>query len=357
MGLRSAAFSLGPLRHRRRRTPTLSDKVTFMRRRSSYGLTSQVACVETHMSWVFLAGRRVYKLKKPVRFGYLDFSTLAKREAACRAELALNTALADGVYIRVTPLVLGRHGLALGGGGEVVDWLVVMRRLDRGDMLNERIARRPPTRAELDRLAMALARFQRHARPRPNPPARYLRLLRQALIDDRTTLLRPALGLPSGAIRRVDTVLRRALRRRPAEFGARARRLIDGHGDLRPEHICFDGSMVRIIDRIEFNAALRLIDPLEEIAYLDLECERLGAAAAGRRIRAGVARASRGSEAIWLFYRCHRAMLRARLSIAHLLEPRPRTAAKWRPQAQAYLRIALRDAERLDLLLNRPGGR
>jgi len=311
------------------------------------------------MSWVFLAGRRAYKLKKPVRFGYLDFSTLAKREAACRAELALNTPLADGVYIDVTPLVLGPDGLGLGGRGRVVDWLVVMRRLDREDMLDKRIGRRAPTRAELDRLALALARFHRHARPGPAAPARYLRLLRQALIADRATLLRPALELPSGSIRRVDSVLRRALRRRPAQFAARAGRLIDGHGDLRPEHICFDGPVVRIIDRIEFNAALRLIDPLEELAYLDLECERLGSAAAGRRIRAGVARRSRerADEAVWLFYRCHRAMLRARLSIAHLLERRPRTPAKWAPQARAYLRIALRDAERLDRLLNRPGGR
>jgi len=311
------------------------------------------------MSWVFLAGRRAYKLKKPVRFGYLDFSTMAKREAACRAELALNTALADGVYIEAAPLVIRPHGLALGGQGPVVDWLVVMRRLDRDDMLDERIGRRPPTRAELDRLVLALARFHRHARPRPASSARYLRLLRQALIDDRATLLRPALKLPSGSIRRIDSVLRRALRRRPDQFAARAGRLIDGHGDLRPEHICFDGRMVRVIDRIEFNVALRQIDPLDELAYLDLECERLGSPAAGRRIRCGVAHASpeRANEAVWLFYRCHRAMLRARLSIAHLLEPRPRTPAKWAPQARAYLRIALRDAERLDRLLNRPGGR
>ena len=175
-------------------------------------------------------------------------------------------------------------------------------------------------------------------------------------MDDRATLLRPALGLPSGTVRRIDAVLRRALRLRADLFAARAGRLVDGHGDLRPEHICFDGRVVRIIDRIEFNAALRLIDPLDELAYLDLECERLGSPAAGRRIREGAARALTGrpDEIVRLFYRCHRAMLRARLSIAHLLEPEPATPAKWAPQAKAYLRIALWDAERLDLLLNRP---
>ncbi len=75
--------------------PTLADKVTFLSRPDLYGSTArEMGRRETHMSWVFLAGERAYKLKKPVRFPYLDFSSLARREAACRAELRLNRALA-----------------------------------------------------------------------------------------------------------------------------------------------------------------------------------------------------------------------------------------------------------------------
>src|SRR5258707_13908824 len=85
---------------------------------------------ETHMSWVFLAGEEVYKLKKSLRFPYLDFSTLARREAACRAELTLNRRLAPNVYQTVMPIRWSSHGLAIGGPGEIVDWLVGMRRLD-----------------------------------------------------------------------------------------------------------------------------------------------------------------------------------------------------------------------------------
>jgi aminoglycoside phosphotransferase family enzyme len=77
------------------------------------------------MSWVFLAGDRVFKLKKPVRFAYLDFSTLARREEACRAELKLNRRLAPDVYLSVMPLVWTPRGLAIGGSGFTVDWLVV----------------------------------------------------------------------------------------------------------------------------------------------------------------------------------------------------------------------------------------
>src|SRR5258707_12309248 len=82
---------------------------------------------ETHMSWVFLAGEEVYKLKKSLRFPYLDFSTLARREAACRAELTLNRRLAPNVYQAVMPLRWSSRGLAIGGPGEIVDWLGVVR--------------------------------------------------------------------------------------------------------------------------------------------------------------------------------------------------------------------------------------
>jgi len=84
------------------------------------------------MSQVFLAGDRVYKLKKPVCFSYLDFSTLVRRERVCRAEVKLNRRLASDVYRGITPLVLSEQGLAIGGQGEIVDWLVVMNRLDDG---------------------------------------------------------------------------------------------------------------------------------------------------------------------------------------------------------------------------------
>ena len=94
------------------------------------------------MSWVFLAGDRAYKLKKPVRFPYLDFSTLARREAACRAECGSIAALAPDIYLDVLPLVDSGRGLAIGGSGSPVDWLVVMRRLDERNMLERLIGER-----------------------------------------------------------------------------------------------------------------------------------------------------------------------------------------------------------------------
>jgi len=336
---------------------SLAAKVAFLSGRDAFaGLRGTVTTRETHMSWVFLAGDRVYKLKKPVRFPYLDFSTLALREAACRAELRLNRRLSSDVYLEVVPLALSNGRLSIGGAGEVVDWLVAMRRLDEADVLETRLKNHLQV-WELDRLASTLARFYRRARPVVISPSAHLADWAKALANDRQILLDARLDLPHGLVRWLDGVLRRFVRLERTRLVERAsqRRILDVHGDLRPEHIWM-GDPIRIIDCLEFSPSLRANDPMDEIAFLDLECERLGAPEAGKRIRAKVLRALHepNGELLYRFYRCHRAMLRARLAIAHLLEPSPRTPRMWPRLARAYLDLAKCDAVVIERLLRRP---
>ena len=313
--------------------PTLDHKVDFLSRSSAYSHpVTGVLRRETHMSWVFLAGDRVYKLKKPVRFPYLDFSTLARREAACRAELALNRRLASDVYLDVMPLTVTPRGLSIGGNATIVDWLVVMRRLDEGETLEHAILEERLEPWQLDRLVATLVQFYRRAARVFVAPSIHLRDWHQSLSYNRRVLLDPRFGLPSGLVRRVLSVQDRFLSHREGMLAKRvcSRSIVDGHGDLRPEHIWL-GDPVRIIDCLEFNPRLRAVDPFDEIAFLSLECDRLGAAWAGEYVRRRVMRGLRDglSEELFLFYRCHRATLRARLAIAHLLEPNPRTPEKW----------------------------
>jgi aminoglycoside phosphotransferase family enzyme len=102
-----------------------------------------------------------------------------------------------------------------------------------------------------------------------------------------------------------------------------------------------------------------MVDPFDEIAFLCVECERLGAAWAGEYLRRRIMHALHDgdSEELFIFYRCHRATLRARLAVAHLLEPDPRTPGKWLPLALVYLRLAAADAVRLERSLRRRGDR
>ena len=340
--------------------PSLADKIAFLMRGDSYRpAVPQVSRHETHMSQVFLAGDRVYKLKKPVRFPYLDFSTLARREAACRAELKLNRRLAPDVYRDVAPLVRSAHGLAISGEGEVVDWLVVMNRLDESQMLDRVIAEKRLHRWQLDRLVAVLVQFYRRARAVLVSPEEHIAELWRSLAYDRRILLDPRFDLPIGSVRYIGAMQRRFLTER-AELLAervRMRHIIDGHGDLRPEHIWI-GDPVRIIDCLEFNARLRMVDPFDEIAFLCVECERLGAGWAGEYLRRRIMHILHDghSDELFIFYRCHRATLRARLAIAHLLEPDPRTPEKWPALARTYLRLAAADAVRLERNLRKQGG-
>ena len=338
--------------------PTLAAKVEFLGRPATYGLAAGVVVRrETHMSWVFLAGERAYKLKKPVRFPYLDFSTLARREAACRAELRLNRRLAPDIYLEVVPLTEAGGGLSIGVAGAPVDWLVVMKRLDERLMLDHMIETGGVRTAQLDRLVAALARFYRSAAPTVLSPAVHLADWWQSLAYNRRILLDQRFRIPVGLVRRIDRAQRRFLQQRGPLIAARLRhrRIVDGHGDLRPEHIWLDGQ-VRIIDCLEFNDRLRVVDPFDEIAFLSLECERLGAAWAGDYIQRRLKRLLRDGPAdeLFAFYRCHRATLRARLAIAHLMEAQPRTPEKWPRLCAIYLELADASARQLESYLRTP---
>jgi aminoglycoside phosphotransferase family enzyme len=341
--------------------PSLGDKVAFLSRGGVYPETAaDVVTRETHMSWVFLVGEKAYKLKKPVKFPYLDFSTLQHREAACLAELRLNLRLAPAVYLGVSPLRRSPGGLSLGGDGKIVDWLVVMRRLDEEHMLHREIEMHFVDPAQLDRLASILVRFYARTQRVFTSPEATLCEWRRNLAYNRRVLLNPCFEFPARLVWRIDRAQRRFLAESPDLLveRIRARRVVDGHGDLRPEHIWL-GASPQIIDCLEFNATLRAVDPFDELAYLSLECERLGTRWVGERIARRVARGLRDGapEELFCFYRCYRATLRARLAIAHLLEPNPRTPEKWPALARAYLRIAEQDAMRIERSLRKRASR
>ena len=322
----------------------LAARVAFLRTAEAYGgAAGPIGCRETHMSWVFFTADEVYKLKKPVRFSYLDFSSLERRRAACAAEVSLNRRLAPEVYKRLVPLTLRAGSMAIGGPGVIIDWLVVMRRLDENRTLEHLLLSRRLAPWQLNPLIAQLTRFYRRASKVPLSPAAHLVRWRRNLAANRPILLDPRLGLPAALIRRIDHRQRMFMQHHHDLLLARVRRrmILDGHGDLRPEHI-WPEPPVTIIDCLEFSAELRAIDPLDELAFLYVECSLLGAARHGGRIARRVADSLPGcfEPKLFAFYSSYRATLRARLAIAHLLEENPRSPEKWRPLARAYLRMA-----------------
>jgi aminoglycoside phosphotransferase family enzyme len=294
------------------------------------------------MSWVFLTAEHAYKLKKPVREDYLDFSTLSAREHYCREELRLNQRLAPGIYLDVVPLRRDSQGeLRVAGAGETVEWLVKMNRLDAESMLDRMIRAGPVPEARLAELGGILAAFYRDAPAAALGSAEYLENRRAAVTLNLRLLGDPLFELDAGAPQRVHSALLALIESEADSFGARAARIVEAHGDLRPEHICLSAPPV-IYDRLEFNRGFRLLDPAEELSYLAMECELLGAPAVGARVfEVYVARSGDDPPAsVRHWYMAYRACLRARLAARHILD-RPRE--EWRPwlrEARRYLDAA-----------------
>ena len=142
---------------------SLVEKVAWLQAR----LRAGDEAIETHFAWVFLAGDRAWKLRKPVRRDPMDYSTLEARRRDSEAEVRLNRRLAPHVYLGIRPLTRTADGrFAIGGEGAVVDWLVEMRRLDRHRMLDEMLASGRATAADLDRVSELLAGYPEPLRRR-----------------------------------------------------------------------------------------------------------------------------------------------------------------------------------------------
>jgi aminoglycoside phosphotransferase family enzyme len=335
------------------RAPGQAARLAFLCAPATHGLPPQarIELVETNMAWVVLAGPCALKLKKPVRRPFLDFSTLRARERACREELRLNVRLAPDVYLGLDVLEWDGRALALvpasarHRGSRTLDWLVRMRRLPRERMLDAMIERGAVAPADVDAIADTLVTFYRATPTAPPPGDGYVARFEREHALNREVLCAPGLGLADRAGPVLDrfgarlAALAPALRARVA-----AGRVLDGHGDLRAEHVCLEGAPI-VIDALEFSAALRRVDPIDEAALLGVECDALGAPWIGPRLAARLAAGLDDPDgpALLPFYRAWRALLRARLALAHLLDPSPRHPERWGPIARRFVDIAARE--------------
>ncbi|HWR77674.1 MAG TPA: hypothetical protein VN283_10760 [Thiobacillus sp.] len=329
---------------------TLEAKVGFLAQTDAYPeAPSRVETVETHMSWVFLTDTHAYKLKKPVRYDYLDFSTAEARRLDCEQEVRLNRRLAADVYLGVIPLVLGAEGrLSLGGAGETVDWLVQMRRLPAERMLDHLIRSGAVEQAEISRLARRLARFYAAVPADAITPEAYRHSLAGRIEDNLHALSSPEFGLPQAVPAGLARFQLSFLQSHAGLFDRRVRqgRIVEGHGDLRPEHVCLLPEPV-VIDCLEFNREFRILDPADELGYLALECERLHAPEVGRWLLESYSEASGDAPPVALlhFYQSCRATLRAKLAIWHLRDDGRHPPGKWIATARDYLELAQRHAD------------
>lgn len=331
--------------------PGLEAKVAFLARPDSHSdKTRRVEIVQTHMSWVFLTDHHAFKLKKPVRTSYLDYRSVAARRRLCAEEVRLNRRFGPDVYLGVVPLAVDRAGhLHLDAAGRAVDWLVKMRRLPAERMLDHAIRKGTVRAADIRRAVVVFWRFYRQCLPEEMTGAEYRSRLSRQIAANRRALGKRAYRLPAEAFAPTCAQLAAALGSLSPLFDARVagRRIVEGHGDLRPEHICLTAPP-RIIDCLEFAREFRILDIADELAYLGLECERLGAPSFTRVIFDAYARHSGDAppEALVHFHQALRACLRAKIALWHLDAPGPSDGHAWMAKAHAYLALAREHAAR-----------
>jgi hypothetical protein len=300
----------------------------------------------THASWVFLVGDEAWKVKRPVDYGFLDFTTLDKRRFFCDAEVRLNRRLAPGVYLGVEPVRRDERGHSLVRSGEIVDWAVRMRRLsDEASALA--LARAGAlTHAHLEQLADLLARFYAEAAAAP----RFAGIdAVRANVRENFDQVGPFVGqfVDEPLFHEVKRWQERFLEERAGRFEARAAagRIRDGHGDLRLEHVYFTGGAPLVIDCIDFNERFRCGDAASDVAFLAMDLIHNGLSGLASWFLHCFARASNDYDlySIVDFYIAYRAWVRGK--VACLVAADPDTGAVKRQrkaeEARAFFKLAL----------------
>jgi aminoglycoside phosphotransferase family enzyme len=324
---------------------SLRETVAALRSTDAYPDNPRsVEAIETHKSWVFLTDRHAWKLKKPVRFNSVDFTTVAARRANCEQEVRLNRRLAPDVYLGVVALARTATGLRIGGDGEVVDWLIQMRRLPRGRTLRALAQAGALAGDDIRTVGQELAMFYRGLSPALTDAAEYHQLLAREIALNDATVETDAPACLRPRFDRISTALRSLLEREPALLGERARagHVIEGHGDLRPEHVCLEDGRPLIIDCLEFDRRLRVLDAVDELSFLALELERIGASFT-RPILLDTYTEVTGDcppEQLTRFYTSYRASIWARLAIWRMRELPAPDNTRWLRRAAEYLQLA-----------------
>jgi aminoglycoside phosphotransferase family enzyme/predicted kinase len=333
-----------------------SRKVTFnqerllaflLDRRSYPYRPKSVRLVQTHASYVFVAPPYVYKVKKPVNFGFLDFSTLEKRHYFSEREVSLNRRLSPNVHLGVVPIFLRKGRLTFDAGGKVVEYAVKMRKLDARFFLSRLLKRNEVGRRELDRIVSALTDFYESQKP-TDSVVKWGRIeklkistrenFRQARSFVGATISAPAFH----AIRfYTDDFYRRNARL--FQDRVRKRRIRDCHGDLHLDHIHLTPAQLSIYDCIEFNDRFRYLDVASDIAFLAMDFDFQGRWDLSQYLANRMAHSlnDQGLLKLMDFYKCYRAFVRGKVESLQTIRAKK---DRGRAHARRYFQLALRYA-------------
>ncbi len=321
-----------------------ADLLAALADASTYGVET-VELHETHASWVFLAGDRAFKVKKPLALGFLDYSTLARRHSACIEEVRVNRELAPDIYIGVRSILRTREGFALAceDARGAVEYAVEMRRFREADTLAGLIDAGRLSSAHIDAVARRLAGFHRAAPVVEGGGAQATLRMWQRNFDE---LASTSAGVDLGCEAAPSQDFGEAFiarHGRELELRRESGLVRDGHGDLRCEHVLALPS-VRVVDRIEFDPGLRHTDIACDLAFLTMDLEASGQRWAAEELTSRYREHGMdpGSEPLLAFFGAYRALVRAKVALIAAAEHDDDRSSELRAKARSRRSLAER---------------
>ncbi|MFJ4143947.1 bifunctional aminoglycoside phosphotransferase/ATP-binding protein [Pseudomonas sp. NPDC089734] len=277
--------------------------------------------IETHISWVLLTGTYVYKFKKPVNFGFLDFTTLDARKHFCHEELRLNQRLTEGLYLEVIPVTGSAEAPQLGGDGEVIEYALKMRQFSQDGLLSTLQANGELTTGHIDELARQIAEFHLSAPQVTTENELGSPDSVMAPVLQNFEQIRPLIS-ENADLQQLDSLqawaessferLKPLLAQRKAEGFIR-----ECHGDIHLGNATvIDGNVV-LFDCIEFNEPFRMTDVYADIGFLAMDLEDRGLKSLSRRLISQYLELSGDYQGLEVlnFYKAYRAMVRAKVAL------------------------------------------
>jgi aminoglycoside phosphotransferase family enzyme/predicted kinase len=344
---------------------TRADILEWMRNPANYPHQPQsVEVKQTHASWVFLAGSWVYKIKKPVDYGFLDYSTLEKRHHFCSQEVTLNSRLSPDVYLGIATIVRDKNGTIglldpdadVPHSSEILEYAVKMKRLDDRFFLHKLVREEKAGIEEMKRVADRLADFYYRQLKDDHRPEDINQWGERSVIrgntDENFEQTEDFIGnlVSADSHRIIRTFTNAFLDQKKEVFEQRQKenRIVDGHGDLHLEHIHITGDAVHIYDCIEFNERFRYQDIAADVAFLGMDLDYCGRTDLAQYVINQLSAELVDPELRKLmdFYKCYRAMVRAKIEAftsveGEVPEEEQQEAAE---SARQYFNLALRYA-------------
>lgn len=287
---------------------------------------AKVEMVQTQMSFAFLTDEHVYKVKKPVNLGYLDYTTLDKRQFYCQREVRLNRRLCPDVYLGMVPITRRKKEISIAGDGKVIEYAVKMRRLPQDRMLDTLLSQNRVPPGAITDIARKLVGF--HQKAESNAVISAFGSLDIVIQNNKENFTQTekyidrVIPRPQFEHLKEYTQITMVTKKTPFRRRVAEGRIRDCHGDLHAAHICLEDG-IQIYDCIEFNDRFRYCDVTSEIAFLAMDLDHHGRTDLSRAFVDAYLNMSRDEEIRELlnFYKCYRACVRGKVNCFQLDDP------------------------------------